>query len=47
MYLLAEADARAGVEGEEYERIWDKVLVKTIVEESIRIEFVSYRESMT
>lgn len=40
--LLAEANARAGVEGEEDERVWREVFVEPSVEEAVRIELGRY-----
>lgn len=37
-YLLAEADARAGVEGEEDERVGREVLLYALVEEPVGVE---------
>lgn len=37
-YLLAEADARAGVEGEEDERVGGEVLLHALVEEPVGVE---------
>lgn len=39
-YLLPETDPWAGVEGEERETIRDEVLLESVVQESIRIEFL-------
>jgi hypothetical protein len=40
--LLPEADPRSGVEGKEYERIFQKILLNPVVEEAIRIELVGW-----
>lgn len=37
--LLAEADARAGVEGEEDEWVWSEVGLYAVIEESVGVEF--------
>ena len=39
-YLLAETDARTGVEGEEDKRIGYEVLVQTFVEEAVWVKFL-------
>ena len=41
-HLLAEANARPGVEGEEDERVGGKVLLYPLVEEAVRVESQSY-----
>jgi len=38
-YLLSEANARSGVEGEEYEGVWDQVLVQALVQKTVWVEF--------
>lgn len=38
-YLLSQTDTRTRVERQEYEGVWGEVFAKTIVKESIRVEF--------
>ena len=40
--LLAEADARAGVEGHEDERVLHEVLLEATIDEAVRIKLHSY-----
>ena len=40
-HLLAKADSWACAEGKEDKGIWDEILLDSVVNESVRIEFVS------
>ena len=40
--LLSETDARAGVEGKEYEGVRREVFLETLVNEAVGVEFLSW-----
>ena len=40
-YLLTKANARTSIEWKEDEWLWCEILVQTIVEEAVRIKFLS------
>lgn len=42
-YLLTQADARTGVEGEEDERIRHEIFLHPLVKETIRVELKSWQ----
>jgi hypothetical protein len=44
-HLLSETDARPGVEGQELERVLEEVLLKALVKEALRGEFLRWRNA--
>ena len=45
--LLAEADPGACVEREEDEGVWDEVFLHSVIDEAVRVEFLSCKMEST